>query len=88
MISKRLTLLQSSEADKFVGHLYQPRKKYRLVCERPNKANKAIEWEIIASYQLAQGLGFKGDFRAWEHLLRIHEQQRRRRCKAESSQSD
>ena len=64
---------KSSEADKFVAHLYQARKQYRLVCERPNKGNKAIEREIISSYQVAQSLGFNGDFRAWEHLLRIHE---------------
>jgi hypothetical protein len=24
-------------------------------------------------YQVAQNLGFNGDFRAWEHLLRIYE---------------
>ena len=65
--------LQSSEADKFVAHLYQARKQYRIVCERPNKGNKAIEREIISSYQVAQSLGFNGDFRAWEHLLHIHE---------------
>ena len=39
--------------------------------ERPNKGNKAIEREVIASYQIAQRLGFNGDFRAWEHLLRV-----------------
>jgi hypothetical protein len=38
-----------------------------------NKGNKAIEREVISSYQVAQSLGFNGDFRAWEHLLRIHE---------------
>ena len=70
-LNKLLALLQSSEADKFVAHLYQARKQYRLVCERPNKGNKAIERNIIASYQIAQSLGFNGDFRAWEHLLRI-----------------
>jgi hypothetical protein len=43
----------------------------RLVPERPNKGNKAIEREIISSFQVAQSLGFKGDFRAWEQLLRI-----------------
>ena len=72
-LAKLLGFLQSSEADKFVAHLYQARKQYRLVCERPNKGNKAIEREIIASFQIAQNLGFKGDFRQWEHLLRIHE---------------
>jgi hypothetical protein len=73
MLNKLLALLQSSEADKFVAHLYQTRKQYRLVCERPNKGNKAIEREVISSYQIAQSLGFNGDFRAWEHLLRIQE---------------
>jgi hypothetical protein len=48
-------------------------KQYRLICERPNKGNKAIEREILASFQGAQSLDFRGDFRAWEHLLRIHE---------------
>jgi hypothetical protein len=72
-IAKLLALLESSEADKFVAHLFQARKQYRLVCERPNKGNKAIEREVISSFQVAQSLGFKGDFRAWEHLLRIHE---------------
>ena len=62
-----LDQLQASEHDKFVAHLYQARKKYRLVCERPNKGNKAIEREVISSYQVAQILGFNGDFRAWEH---------------------
>ena len=72
-VEQLLVQLQTSEADKFVAHLYQARKQYRLVCERPNKGNKAIEREIISSFQVAQSLGFKGDFRAWEHLLRIHE---------------
>jgi hypothetical protein len=72
-IGKLLLLLESSEADKFVAHLYQARRQYPLVCKRPNKGNKAIERNVIASYQIAQGLGFNGDFRAWEHLLRIHD---------------
>jgi hypothetical protein len=72
-LNKLLALLESSEADKFVAHLYEARKQYRLVCERPNKGNKAVERNVISSYQVAQALGFQGDFRAWEHLLRIHE---------------
>lgn len=71
-VEQLLAQLQASEADKFVAHLYQARKQYRLVCERPNKGNKAIDREIISSYQVAQNLGFNGDFRSWEHLLRIH----------------
>jgi hypothetical protein len=72
-LSKLLAVLESSQADKFVSHLYQARKHYRLVCERPNEGNTAIEREAISSFQVAQNLGFSGDFRQWEHLLRIHE---------------
>jgi hypothetical protein len=72
-VAQLLAQLQASEAKKLIMHLYQARKQYRLVCERPNKGNTAIEREIISSYQLAQSLGFKGDFRAWEHLVRSHE---------------
>jgi hypothetical protein len=44
------------------------RRKYRRTCERPNKGNKAIERDVLSRYQVAQSLGFNGDFRAWEHL--------------------
>ena len=50
----------------------QSRREYRLVCDAQTREH-AIEREIIASYQIAQSFGFRGDFRAWEHLLRIHE---------------
>ena len=70
MLNKLLALLELSEADKFVAHLYQARKQYRRVCERPNKGNKAIERELISTYQTALRLGFKGDFRQWQQLLR------------------
>jgi hypothetical protein len=50
--------------------LYQARKHYRLVCDRPNKGNKAIEREVLSSFQIARSLGFKGDFRAWD-MLRV-----------------
>jgi hypothetical protein len=73
MLAKLLALLQAGETDKFAAHLYQSRRQYRRDSERPNKGNKAIEREILSSYQIAQSLGFNGDFRAWEHLLRIHE---------------
>ena len=71
--SKLLALLESSEAHNFVAHLYQARKHYRLICERPNKGNKAIERTVISSLQIAQSLGFNGDCRQWEHLLRIND---------------
>ena len=69
MLAKLLSLFEATETDKFAAHLYQSRR----TSERPNKGNKAIEREVISSYQIAQSLGFSGDFRAWEHLLRIHE---------------
>jgi hypothetical protein len=64
-----LALLESSETDKFMAHLYQGRKQYRRVCERPNKGNKAVEREVISTYQIAQSFGFKGDFGQWEQRL-------------------
>ena len=73
LLAKLLALLEAGESDKFAAHLYQARRQHRRVSERPNKGNKAIEREVISSYQIAQSLGFNGDFRAWEHLLRIHE---------------
>ena len=73
VLSKLLALLEAGEADKFAAHLYQSRRQYRRVSERTNKGYKATEREILASYQIAQSLGFNGDYRGWEHLLRIHE---------------
>jgi hypothetical protein len=72
-VGQLLAELQASEQDKFAAHLYQARREFRHISDRPNKGNKAIEREVIASFQIAQSLGFKGDFRQWEHLLRIHE---------------
>ena len=64
-VEQLLAQLQPSEHDKFVAHLYQSRKQYRLVCERPNTRDEALdEREVISSYQLAQSLGFNVDFRA------------------------
>jgi len=62
-LSKLLALLETSETDNFVTHLYQARKHYRQVCKRPNKG-KATERAVLSSYQTAQSLGFNGDFRA------------------------
>jgi hypothetical protein len=30
--------------------------------------NRAV---VISTFQVAESMGFKGDFRQWEHLLRI-----------------
>jgi hypothetical protein len=59
------------ERDRFVSHLYQSRKEYRRTCETVGKSGKQIERRVIATFQVAESLGFKGDFRQWEELLRV-----------------
>jgi hypothetical protein len=70
---KATGLLQSApvERDRFVSHLYQARREYRLVCERAGKGGKQIERCVISTFQIAESMGFKGEFRQWEDLLRI-----------------
>jgi hypothetical protein len=72
-LEKLLTLLQSAsvERDRFVSHLYQSRREYRRACETAGKSGKQIERCVISTFQGAMSLEFKGDFRQWEHLLRI-----------------
>jgi hypothetical protein len=38
---------------------------------RAGKGTKNIERCVISTFQVAESMGFKGDFRKWEHLLRI-----------------
>jgi hypothetical protein len=47
------------------------RREYRHVCERAGKSGKQIERCVIASFHVAESMGFKGEFRQWEYLLRI-----------------
>jgi hypothetical protein len=35
------------------------------------KSGKQIERCVISTFQVAESMGFKGDFRQWQHLLRI-----------------
>ena len=72
-LEKLLTLLQSAplERDRFVAHLYQSRREYRRTCETAGKSGKQIERCVISSFKVAESMGFKGDFRQWEELLRI-----------------
>jgi hypothetical protein len=74
-LEKLLTLLQSApvERDRFVSHLYQSRRTYRRTCETAGKSGKQIERCVIASFRIAESLGFKGEFRQWEQLLRVGE---------------
>ena len=39
--------------------------------ETAGKSGKQIERCIIASFRIAESMGFKGEFRQWEGLLRI-----------------
>jgi hypothetical protein len=59
-VQQLLDQLQASEHDKFAAHLYQSRREYRHISERPGKGNKQIERCVISTYQIAQSLGFKG----------------------------
>jgi hypothetical protein len=67
-------LLQSTtpvERDRFVSDLYQSRGEYRRACETAGKSGKQIERCAISTFRIAESIGFKGDFRQWEHLLRL-----------------
>jgi hypothetical protein len=55
-VEQLLAQLQASEADRFVAHLYQSRKQYRLVGERPNKGNRAVDREVILPSRAEPGL--------------------------------
>jgi hypothetical protein len=71
-VGQLLAELQRSEHDKFAAHLYRSRE-YRSACDRSGKGRKQIERCLISTFQLAESMGFKGDFRQWEHLLRIRD---------------
>ena len=60
VLEKLLTLLQSasSERDRFVSRLYR---EYRRAYETAGKSGKQIERCLIASFRVAESMGFKGD---------------------------
>ena len=70
-VEQLLAQLQASEHDKFAAHLYRSRRDYRLVCQHAGKSGKQIERCVISSFQIAESMGFKGEFRQWEELLRL-----------------
>ena len=72
-VEQLLSQLQASEHDKFAAHLYQSRREYRLACDHSGKSGKQIERCLISTFKVAESMGFKGDFRQWEHLMRVHE---------------
>jgi hypothetical protein len=70
-VEQLLAQLHASEHDKFAAHLYRSRREYRSDCEHAGKSGKQIERCLISTFKVAESLGFKGDNRQWEHLLRI-----------------
>jgi len=70
-VGQLLSQLQASEHDRFAAHLYRSRKEYRSACERAGKSGKQIERCVISTFQVAQSMGFIGDFRQWQELLRV-----------------
>ena len=66
-----LAQLEASEHDAFAAHLYRSRREYRSACERAGKGGKQIERCVIATFQVAESMGFNGDFRQWQDLLRV-----------------
>ena len=70
-VEELLAELQASEHDKFAAHLYRSRREYRSICQRAGKSGKQIERCVISTFRAAESMGFKGEFRQWEHLLRI-----------------
>ena len=72
-VEQLLAQLEASGHDKFAAHLYRSRREYRSACQRAGKGGKQIERCVISTFQVAESMGFKGDFRQWEHLLRIED---------------
>jgi hypothetical protein len=66
-----LSQLQAGEHDKFAAHLYRSRREYRSDCDHAGKSGKQIERCLISTFRVAESMGFKGEFRQREHLLRI-----------------
>jgi hypothetical protein len=66
-----LAQLQSSEHDALATHLYRSPREYRSAYDHSGKSGKQIERCLISTFKIAESMGFKGDFRQWEHLLRI-----------------
>ena len=70
-VGQLLAQLQASEHDRFAAHLYRSRREYRSACDHPGKSGKQIERCLISTFQVAESMGFRGDFRQWQKLLRI-----------------
>jgi hypothetical protein len=70
-VEQLLSQLQASEHDKFAAHLYRARREYRSDCDHAGKSGKQIERCLLSTFRVAESMGFKGDIRQWQELLRI-----------------
>jgi hypothetical protein len=70
-VAHLLAQLQSSEHDAFAAHLYRSRREYRSACDHSGKSGKQIERCLISTFKVAENMGFNGDFRQWDHLMRV-----------------
>ena len=70
-VGQLLAQLQASEHDKFSAHLYRSRREFRSACDHAGKSGKQIERCVISTFRVAESMGFKGEFRQWQRLLRI-----------------
>jgi hypothetical protein len=59
------------EAAMFPWIICPNRREYRRRCETAGKSGKQIERCVISTFQIAESLGFKVEFREWEDLLRV-----------------
>lgn len=60
-----------SKRDRFSALVFRSRVQYRAAVETATKSGKRIERVVRTSYIEAQEMGFRGDFRIWEHLLML-----------------
>ena len=59
-----------------VGHLHygrngQSHSAYRRTCETAGKSGKQNQRCVISTFRVAESMGFRGEFRQWEDLLRV-----------------
>ena len=71
IVEQLLAELQASEHDAFAAHLYRSWREFRSACERAGKSGKQIDRCVISTFRIAESMGFKGELRHWEELLRI-----------------
>ena len=70
-VEQLLAQLQASEHDAFAAHLYRSAGNTGQPAISAGKSGKQIERCLISTFRVAESMGFKGDIRQWQELLRI-----------------